>query len=91
MKSHKSRGGLEAVLWGGRARSWEHFPVGKVSKGTYWGDNSCLFRAAPMAHESSQARGQIGAVAAGLHHSHSNLGSKPHLRTTPQLTATPDS
>ena len=30
--------------------------------------------------------GQIGAVAAGLHHSHSNAGSKPSLWPTPQLT-----
>ena len=30
----------------------------------------CLFRAAPMAFESSQATGQIGAAAAGLSHSH---------------------
>ena len=29
-------------------------------------------------------------MAAGLHHSHSNTGSKPHLWHTPQLTATPD-
>ena len=29
---------------------------------------SCLFRAAPAAYESSQARGQIGAAAASLHH-----------------------
>ena len=28
-----------------------------------------LFRAAPVAYGSSQARGQIGAVAVGLHHS----------------------
>ena len=27
----------------------------------------------------SQARGEIGAVAAGLHHSYSNKGSEPHL------------
>ena len=31
-----------------------------------------LFRAATAAYGSSQARGQIGAIAAGLHHSHSN-------------------
>ena len=49
-----------------------------------------FFRAAPEAHGGSQARGQIGAVAAGLHHSHSHAGSKPHLRPTPELTATPD-
>ena len=49
-----------------------------------------LFRAAPAAYGGSQARGLIGAAAAGLHHSHSNSGSKPCLRATPQLTATPD-
>ena len=47
-------------------------------------------RAAPAAHGDSQARGLIGAVAAGLRHSHSNMGSEPCLRPTPQLTATPD-
>ena len=31
-----------------------------------------LFRAMPMAHGSSQVRGQIRAAAASLHHSHSN-------------------
>ena len=50
----------------------------------------CLFRAAPMAHGGSQARGPIGAVATGLYHSHRNTGSEPHLRPTPQLTATRD-
>ena len=34
--------------------------------------------AAPAAYVGSQARGQIGAVAAGLHHSHSNAGSLTH-------------
>ena len=47
-------------------------------------------RAAPAAYERSQARGPIGAVATGLHQSHSNPGSKPYLQPTPQLTATPD-
>ena len=32
----------------------------------------CLFRAILMAYGSSQARGQIRAVATSLHHSHSN-------------------
>ena len=44
----------------------------------------------PRAYGGSQARGPIGAVAAGLHHSHGNLGSKPHLPPTPQLTEMPD-
>ena len=40
----------------------------------------CLSRAAPVAYGGSQARGAIGAVAASLHHSHSNAGSEPrHL------------
>ena len=47
-------------------------------------------RAAPTAHGGSQATGRIGATAAGPRHSHSNSGSKPHLRPTPQLTAMPD-
>ena len=38
----------------------------------------------------SQARGRIGAVAAGLRQSHSYAGSEPGLQPTPQLTATPD-
>ena len=39
-----------------------------------------LFRATPTAHGASQARGQIGAVAAGLHHSR-------FKEPTPQLMA----
>ena len=35
----------------------------------------CLFRAAPVADGGSQAGGRIGAVAAGLDHSHSNARS----------------
>ena len=38
-----------------------------------------LFRAAPVAFGVSQARGQIGAVTAGLYHSHSNTRSELHL------------
>ena len=49
-----------------------------------------FFRAVPTAYGGSQARGPVGAEAAGLRHSHSNVGSEPHLRTIPQLTATPD-
>ena len=44
-----------------------------------------FFRAA---YGHSQARGWIRAVAAGVHHSHGNKGSKPRLWTTPQFTAT---
>ena len=47
----------------------------------------CPFRATPVAHGVSQARGLIRAVAAGLCQSHSNARSEPRLRPTPQLTA----
>ena len=45
----------------------------------------CLFaftRAAPMAYGGSQARGPIGAAAAGLCQSHSNGESEPRPRPT---------
>ena len=46
--------------------------------------------AAPTAYGSSQAKGWIRAVAAGLHHSHRNAGSKPHLQPIPWLWETLD-
>ena len=42
-----------------------------------------LFRAAPAAYRSSQARGWIGAAPAGLHHSHSNAGFESSLHLHP--------
>ena len=50
----------------------------------------CLFRAAPVVYRDSQARGRIGAMGTGLHLSHSNTKSEPHLQPTPQLTAVLD-
>ena len=50
----------------------------------------CFLRAAPMIYGGSQAKGRIRAVAASLHHSHSDAGSQPCLQPTPQLMATPD-
>ena len=38
-----------------------------------------------VAYRDSQARGQLRATAAGLHRSHSDSGSKPHLRPTHSL------
>ena len=43
-----------------------------------------LFRVTPVAYGCSQAKGWIGATAAGLHH---NTGSETHLQPTPQLMA----
>ena len=50
----------------------------------------CLFRAASAAYGSSQAMGPIRATTAGLHHSHSNMGSEWRLRPTGQLSTTAD-
>ena len=46
-----------------------------------------LYRAAGVAYRTSQAKGRNRATDASLHHSHSNAGSEPDLRPTPQLTA----
>ena len=46
-----------------------------------------ILRLRSSAYGGSQARGRIGAVAAGLHHSHSNTGSELRLLLTPHLTA----
>ena len=49
-----------------------------------------FFRATSEAYGCSQARGQIEAVAAGLCHSLSHVGSEPLLRPTRQLVAMTD-
>ena len=49
-----------------------------------------FFRAASMAFGGSQTRGLIGAIAVGLHHSHSNTRSELCLQPIPQLMATMD-
>ena len=49
-----------------------------------------IFRASPVAYGSFQAKGQIEAAAASLQHSHSDTGSRLHLLSTPQFTATLD-
>ena len=49
-----------------------------------------LLRVAPAAYGGSQARSQVKAKATGLHHSHNNAGSTPHLQPTQQVMAMPD-
>ena len=49
-----------------------------------------LLRTPPAAFGSSQAKGQIRAVAAGLDHSHRNSGFETLLQPTPQFMAMPD-
>ena len=50
---------------------------------------SFLFMAAPAAYGSFQSRDQIGAVAADLHHRHSNARSQMHLQPMSKLVGTP--
>ena len=68
-----------------------HIKLVKISIRNWFFFSFPLFKATPMTYGGSQARGQIGAVAAGFHQSHSNVGSEPYLLPTPQLMATPDS
>ena len=84
---------IAALKW---SCSLPALPHSQLSSENGWRDLSffclCAFpRAAPTAYRGSQARGLIGAVAAGLRQSHSNIGSEPHLQPIPQLTATLDS
>ena len=65
--------------------SLPEFQLPQFSRGTLFVFIFCHFRAAPVAYGGSQARGRIGAFAAGLCHSHSNIRSKPHLGPTPKL------
>ena len=51
---------------------WPFFFIARSCGSSFLFFSFLLFRAAPMAYGSSQARGPIGAAAAGLHHSHSN-------------------
>ena len=48
-----------------------------------------FLRAILTAYGGFQARGRMRAAPASLYHSHSNAGSKPHLRPTPELMAMP--
>ena len=53
----------------------------------------CLFAiswAALLAYGGSQARGWVGAIAAGLCQSHSNVGSESCMQSTPQFRAVLD-
>ena len=72
----------EALLWK-LLPDWGAAPASPllVTFGTAemnWLFVCALFRAAPAAYGGSQARGQIGAVAAHLHHSHSSASSLTH-------------
>ena len=69
-----------------RGRDLDSIP-GKGSQDLYF-----LFfsRTTPAAYGGSQARGRIGAAAAGLCQSHSNTRSELRLQPAPQVTATPD-
>ena len=84
---HSSDNARFLTCWATReTRSSSNWTLNSVSrsKGYLYTTNSlflfCLFRATPGAYGSYSSRGQIGATAAGLHHSHSIAGSEPCLR-----------
>ena len=66
-------------------QEWGKRPVNQTCTANHF-----FFRATPVAYGSSQARGQIRAIATSLFHSHSNSRSKLHLQPTPRLVTTPD-
>ena len=63
-----------SLLWRGFDPWPWNFCMAKKKKNFVW-----FFRATPASYGGSQARGRIRAIAAGLHQSHSNVGSKPRL------------
>ena len=73
--------------------NWERWEFSFPCSGPYpWPPSIFFFfflQSVPTAHGCSQARGQIGAAAAGLHRSHCNTRLELYLWPTPQLTATP--
>ena len=88
----RSAGGLPPVIWGLGDSFLSAHPHQPLCI-TAWTSATFFFffnRAALLAYRSSQARGRIGATAASLHTSPSNMGSKLPLQSTPQLMATPD-
>ena len=65
---------------GGRVGGAQHYILISIIMENYRIDLFILlFRAVPTAYGDSQARGRIGATAAGLYHSHSNTRSELSL------------
>ena len=56
-------------------KDWDSIPLQII--------NFFLLMAVPVAYGSSQARDQIRAAAAGLHHSHGNTRHELHMQPTP--------
>ena len=65
---------LKSVSYCTLAKTW-------INKKRFFlgGGSFCLFRTASVAYGGSRDRGQIGAAAASLQHSHSNAGSNPYM------------
>ena len=79
---------LDIVLWilNTNTEPWPELQSGTTSFCfLFFFGLSVFSRATPAACGGSQARGQIGDAAAGLHQNHSNTGSELLLQPTPQL------
>ena len=57
----------------------EEYVITSLCSGWLFNYYYCPFRVTPKAYGSSQAKGPIRAIAAGLRHSHSNMGSELRL------------
>ena len=66
------------------------FTEGGGASQNFWSSDFAFCFLGPNPWHMEVLRLQIGATAAGLHHSHSNARSKPWLWPTSQLTATPE-
>ena len=63
------------IYWQGHGLKTQNAYVKFLTLFIYLFTYFCLFKATPMTCGGSQARCQIGAVSAGLYHSHSRTGS----------------
>ena len=70
----------DAAIGGNEGRDTGDLPIHCF--GVFFLSFFAISWAAPAAYGGSQARGQIRAVAIGLHQSHSNVRSELHLRPT---------
>ena len=82
---YKMEGVISTIPMSHRQRDMVHAANAVAMYATFF----FLFMAVPVAYRSSQARGRIGAAAAGLCHSHSNARSQLRLQPMWQLVATP--
>ena len=81
---------VASICWQNSSLTLPHTPTRHNLETSFYFFFLLFLGGAPAAYGGSQARDPIRAAASSLCQSHSNTGSEPHQRPTPQLTATPD-